>query len=583
MRLMASRRRSLVGRIVLVAALAAVQAACAAGPASGPAASPADSPAPLGFVGGSSLGSYLAGRHAQALFDTAAAADYFATALREDPDNVELLQRAYALTAAEGRMKEAAELAARLTDFDSDASMAVFLLAVQDAKVGDFASAEKRLAALPKRGINTFMAPLLTAWARVGQGRIDAALEALTPLASNSGLAAVHDFHAALINDLAERRTVAEEYYRNTMAGSGGMTLRAVQAAGSFYQRTNRPNSAQDIYRRYQRQHPDSVLLDADGLLAAGAAGLRPIDTAKAGMAEALFGAASSVRQGNAFDAALIFARLSLEVQPDFPLAQMMVADVLQSQGRLAEANRVYLAINPRADVYWSAQLRIATNLDDMDDVEGAAALLRGLAAQRPDRYDTLVALGDLMRKRQRFAEAAEAYDAAIARAGSLEARHWALLYSRGVSLERSKQWTRAESDFLKALELEPDQPLVLNYLGYSWVEQGANLDQARAMIQKAVELRPDDGYIVDSLGWVLFRLGDFDAAAAQLERAVELRPEDPTINDHLGDALAKVGRLDEARFQWQRALSLEPEADLLAQLQAKLKGMPVASGTATK
>ena len=157
-----------------------------------------------------------------------------------------------------------------------------------------------------------------------------------------------------------------------------------------------------------------------------------------------------------------------------------------------------------------------------------------------------------------------------------MERRHWSLLYSRGIALERSKQWARAETDFIKALELEPEQPYVLNYLGYSWVDQGIHLERATGMIEKAVELRPRDGFIVDSLGWAYFRIGDYGGAVRELERAVELRPQDPVINDHLGDAYWMVGRRLEARFQWRRALALEPEADVAGTITNKLEdGLP--------
>lgn len=180
--------------------------------------------------------------------------------------------------------------------------------------------------------------------------------------------------------------------------------------------------------------------------------------------------------------------------------------------------------------------------------------------------------MGDLLRGKERFAEAVVAYDKAMARIGAVEPRHWALLYSRGIALERSKQWPRAEADFLKALELNPDQPYVLNYLGYSWVEHGIHLDKALTMIETAVKLRPEDGYIVDSMGWVLFRLGRYAEAVPHLERAVELRPSDPTINDHLGDAYWRVGRENEARFQWDRALVLKPSPEEAREIQTKLK-----------
>ena len=171
-----------------------------------------------------------------------------------------------------------------------------------------------------------------------------------------------------------------------------------------------------------------------------------------------------------------------------------------------------------------------------------------------------------------------------IGHIGAMKERHWILLYSRGIALERSKQWSRAENDFLAALKLNPNQPYILNYLGYSWVDQGINLDRAKTMIERAVKLRPNDGYIVDSLGWALFRIREFPVAVQHLERAVELRPQDPTINDHLGDAYWRVGRRNEARFQWRRSLSLGPEPDQAAQIRSKIRdGLEGASGLSEK
>jgi Flp pilus assembly protein TadD len=156
-------------------------------------------------------------------------------------------------------------------------------------------------------------------------------------------------------------------------------------------------------------------------------------------------------------------------------------------------------------------------------------------------------------------------------RAAGLPER-WSLFYSRGIALERSGQWKRAEADLLHALELKPDQPLVLNYLGYSWIDRGENLERGLKMVEKAVELRPEDGYIVDSLGWAHYRLGDYPNAVQYLEKAIELVPEDPTINDHLGDAYWQNGRSIEARYQWRRALQFGPQEDEVKPIEAKLE-----------
>jgi tetratricopeptide (TPR) repeat protein len=223
----------------------------------------------------------------------------------------------------------------------------------------------------------------------------------------------------------------------------------------------------------------------------------------------------------------------------------------------------------------WTARLRAAERLQKLDDTDGAVKLLDDMKEERPERADALIELGDLYRAAKRYADAADAYGAALARIPKLEDRHWSIYYARAVAYDKLDRWPEAEADLKKALELSPDQGYVLNYLAYSWVDRGMNLDKAKAMIQRAVELRPTDGYIVDSLGWVLYRLGDYGGAVQNLERAVELKPADPTINDHLGDAFWQAGRLLEARFQWQRALKSAEDDKQAQEIQAKLdKGL---------
>jgi tetratricopeptide (TPR) repeat protein len=517
-------------------------------------------------LGSSGEGDYLAGRFAQAQHDLPTAAEYLTRALAKDPENVELLQFTSLSLAASGRLADAAQVAERLLSFDGDATIAALLVAEQHAKAADWTAVESSLSGLPKRGLNGFMAPLVIAWAKVGEGKIDAALDALAPLGQSSNYTALREFHEALIDDLADRRPAAEQKYRATLASSGGLALRTVEAAASFFQRIGQAGTASEILARYRRQHPESTV--ADSVPAAG----RPVDSAKAGLAEAFFGAAGSLRQSNVPEMSLIFGRMALDLRPDFPLAQVLVADVLEGMDRRQEANTILLGIDATSPLYWAAQLRVAANLDDMDDVDGAITTLEAMSVRRPERPDALIALGDVLRRHKRWTEAIGAYDRALKVIGGENQGAWAVYYSRGIALERSKHWARAESDFLTALSLQPDEPHVLNYLGYSWIEQGVHLDEARKMIEKAVELQPTDGFIVDSLGWAFFREGDYPKAVEALERAVELHPEDATINDHLGDALWNVGRQEEARFQWQRALTFDPEPELKSAIEHKLK-----------
>ena len=430
----------------------------------------------------------------------------------------------------------------------------------------------KLLEPLPRHGLSSFVAPLMIAWAQAGEGHFDEALETAGSLARNEQLGTIYHFHAGMINDLAGRNDAAADHYRLTLASEGGLSLRAVEVIGSFYLRAGQREKAQSLYESYLAQHPESVMLDG---LVKGLDGKSPpakvVTSARIGLAETLFGAASSVRDSNALDSSLLFTRLALAILPDFPLAQVLAGDILQSQGRYDEANKIYAAVSADAPVYFSVQLRISDNMKRLKNSAGAIKVLKNLAEKRPDRADALAELGDVYRGDKQFAEAVTAYTEALARIKTIEPRHWSLFYSRGISYERSQQWPNAEADFKKALELEPDQPYVLNYLGYSWLERKMNVEQAKAMIRKAVEKQPEDGYIVDSLGWALYLTGDYQGAVREIERAVELQPDDPVINEHLGDAYWKIGRRTDARFQWTRSLSLNPEQSEILVLQGKL------------
>lgn len=524
--------------------------------------------------GPSLLGNYLAGRHAQVERDMPAAIEFLKAALAKDPDNPDLLKRGFILLVSEGRIKEALDLARRLVKAEETVPLAQLTFVIHDFKQKKYGAAIEKLDTLPEGGINTFVAPVLRAWAKVGLSKPDEALAALQPLSAQNGAQALFDLHAALINESAGRIDQARTHYLKVADSQVGLSLRVVQLLGALYERTGERANAKALYGKYRERHPDSRLL-APALKRIETGGKAPpveIATAIDGAAEGLFGVASSLRQQNARETALVLGRLALHLKPDFPAMQILVADILEADRRPDSANQIYAQVNPKSPFAWHARLRMAVNLDRLERTDEAITRLRALAAEDKTQAEPLVTLGDILRGRKRFSEAVAAYDEAIARIPVIEKQHWSLLYARGIALERSNQWPRAEADFLKALEFEPDQPYVLNYLGYSWVEKRQNLDRAFDMIKKAVALRPNDGYIVDSLGWAYYQLGAYPEAVRELERAVELRPEDPVINDHLGDALWRVGRRTEARFQWERALGLKPEPEVIEDIKKKLK-----------
>ena len=522
----------------------------------------------------SSAGSYLAGRLARNEHDTASAARFFSSALVADPENAQLIRETYMAMHAEGRMAEATQLAERLVEVRPNAPIASLTLALDGMVREDYANARQQLEAMPRQGYNSLIVPLLTAWAAAGEGRPDIAEESLGSLTQSETFAVFREFHGALIRDLFDEIEGAEEAYRIALKGQSGGSIRVVMALGSFYERHDAPERALDVYEGYRLENPDTVWLEvAMARLEAGEPADNLVRTARDGASEVLFGVASALYQEDALDAAMLYLRLALHLRPDHDAGYLLLGEILEALDRPDEAIVAYETIDRSSPLKWTGRLRVASVLDSIGRVDEAAVWLREMAAERGDRADALIALGDMLRGRERWAEAVEAYDQALVRIEQFEQRHWRALYARGIALERSKQWARAEKDFLDALDLVPDQPFVLNYLGYSWVDQGVNLDRAYALIERAVDLRPNDGYIIDSLGWALYRLGRYEDAVLHLERAVELRPEDPTLNEHLGDAYWQVGRRTEARFQWLRALSLTPEEPgVVANIQEKLE-----------
>ncbi len=279
----------------------------------------------------------------------------------------------------------------------------------------------------------------------------------------------------------------------------------------------------------------------------------------------------------------VLFLQYALYLEPGFPFALAALANVYENTKNYERAIEVYDRIVPGTPFETAVDIRKAFNLNQLEKVDEAKQLLETVAERDPTDLRPLDALGSIMRNHKRFDEAAQYYTRAIALITKPEAKHWNYYYARGTSYERMKRWPLAEADLQMALKLSPDQPTVLNYLGYSWVDQGKNLKQAFGYIEKAVKLKPDDGYIVDSLGWAHYRLGNFKEAVKWLERSVELRPDDPVLNDHLGDAFWRAGRLDEARFQWEQALTLKPEPEDTEKITKKLqKGLPALAKTPT-
>ena len=531
----------------------------------------AQTPTPQQLEDVSAFGSYLAARHAGQQRDAAAAAAYYRAALGSDPKNKELLDRAFLSFLVDGEVEEAARLADRVLRSDKNERVARLVAGTRALKQKQYASARTHLAQSVRGPITDLTATLLTAWSQAGAGDTKAAVTTLDRLAGPEWYGIFKDLHAGLILDAAGNRKDAGKRFERAYK-SDSTALRVVEAYGSWLSRNGRRDEAKTVYETFDKQVPRHPLVVA--ALAALAKGekLPPlVATPQAGAAEALYGLGASLGRRGGEDLAIVYLQLALYLVPHHPLALLSLADLYESLKKPQLAIKMYQRVPAHSPLHRNAAIQMAINLEAVDRPEEAKKELSALIAENPTDIEALVALGNIQRSRKEFADCGETYSKGIAQIADPQKSNWLIFYFRGICYERSKQWPKAEADLKKALELYPDQPNVLNYLGYSWVDQGINLEEGMAMIKGAVQQRPDDGYIVDSLGWAYYRIGDYDEAVKQLERAVDLKPEDPTINDHLGDAYWRVGRTLEARFQWTHARDLKPEAEELPKIEAKL------------
>lgn len=574
-----NRFNRLNGRILGLAAFAvlAVPGSPSAQTPDHPAGTSAQFPTKSDLKSLTKSGSYLAARHASVERDASSAAAFYRSALRGDPKNNELLDRAFISSLADGDIDEAVKLADRILTIDKSNRVARLVVGVRDLKQKKYATAQLNINQSIRGPITDLVATLLAGWASYGAGDAKTAVANIDKLTGPEWYPIFKDLHSGMILELAGKEKDAGVRLERAYKLDDSM-LRVADAYARWLSRSKDPAAATAVYAAFDKKlarHP----LVQEGLRDSKAGKkLTPlVDTPQAGAAEALYGIGATLTRRGGEDLALVYLQLSLYLAPNHPLALLSLADLYESVKKPPMAIKVYERMPANSPLKRNAQIQLATNLDAAERSEEAMKILKGVTAEDPRDIEAIMALGNIERGRKRFADCAQTYSNAIdvMPAGS-DKGAWVTYYYRGICFERSKQWSKAEVDMRKALELQPEQPHVLNYLGYSWIDQGINLDEGMKMIKRAVEQRPDDGYIVDSLGWAFYRIGNFEDAVKNLERAIDLKPEDPTINDHLGDAYWRVGRTLEAKFQWAHARDLKPEPDELPKIEAKLEnGLP--------
>ena len=533
------------------------------------------------------LGSYLAARHASVERDAASAAKFYRSALQADPRNSELIDRAFISAIAGGDIEEAVKFGRLLLRADKNNRVANLVVGIHELKQKKYTTARGSLQRSIRGPITDLVGTLLQAWALQGEGNASQAIALIDKLQGPEWYPIFKDLHSGLIADVAGRASDAGKRYERALKLDNS-ALRVVDAYGRWSSRHQDAARAIDAYGEFSKKLADHPLVnEALAQIKAGKKLPPLVTTPQAGAAEALYGLGASLSRRGGEDLALVYLQLALYLEPQHGLALLSLADLYEAIKRPQLALKVYERVPATSPLKRNAQIQEATALEGVDRADDAIKLLKDIVGNNGKDLDAIMALGNVQRARKQFAECSDTYSKALDVApredgeGKTDAKadtkkNWIIYYFRGICHERSKQWPKAEADLKKALAMQPEQAHVLNYLGYSWVDQGVNLDEGMKMIRRAVEQRPDDGYIVDSLGWAYYRIGQYEDAVKHLERAIELKPQDPTINDHLGDAYWRVGRTLEAKFQWAHARDLNPDPADLPKIETKLRdGMP--------
>ena len=530
---------------------------------------------------GTLLGNYLSGRMARGDHDTIAAADFYSKALAEDPGNEIILEQAFLLEAASAHWDRAIELAKELVKVEPGHRIARFLLGCEAFKQGNYKEADEDFAAARQGPIADLTSTLARAWVQQADGKTDEAFATLDSLSDADWAQFYQRYHRALIADLAGKHDVARQAFAQAFKKNPS-TLRVADAYARHAVNNNNRRLARQTLKTHiakSAAHPLSEALLAD--IEEGKTPPLLVVTPNDGLAEVFYGIGDALAGEGGLDMGIIFLQFSLYLKPDFPLAYAALAEAYDGAKKYDLEMQALDQIKPDSPLWPNVQIQKSFALNSLEQVDDAKVLLEDLIKAEPKDLRPLDALGNILRSHERYGEARDYYTRALALIPNPTKENWTLFYSRGVCNERVKDWPAAEADFKEALVLSPDESLVLNYLGYSWVDQGSNLKQAMDYIRKAVKLKPDDGYYVDSLGWAYYRLGNLPAAVENLEHAVELKPDDPIINDHLGDAYWKVGRTLEAKYQWQQSLTLKPEQDQIVTLKEKIEqGLPETAET---
>ncbi len=515
-------------------------------------------------------GKYLAARLTEISGEHEKSARFFESALTQDPKNEFLIQESMRANLLAGDVDRTMVLADRQHLLRNDAVIPTLLLTIGAVKKENYNEALEYLKLMGAdkvtggNNVRDLALAVIDAWALLGKGDEAAAMKRLENLKISGKFVEFITYQQALMSEAMGKDEEAARYYRVVVRNPNVLSERLAEAANRYFTRTGNAAESETLRKDYHAKYPDYRFSSSSEKM---------VRDAKDGIAELLTESGALLLSQHENELAIYALRLALYLRSDLDFATVALGTVLEEEELYAEAEKVFRKLDTNSAHYDKAQVAIARNLAAQERRSEAKSFLQQVTTKNPANIEAWLSLGELLMKDKNFQDAVNVYDRLLTQSEQAETqKFWMVYFARGIALERLNEWDRAEPDFMKALELEPNHPEVLNYLAYSWLVRKQNMKDALEMLMIAVEKRPNDAHIIDSYGWALYMLGEYEEALLQIERANELMPYDPTVNDHLGDVYWKLGRTREARFQWKRSLQFNPEEEDRQQIEAKLE-----------
>ena len=521
-------------------------------------------------------GAFLSSQIARANMDIENSAYFSKMVFDKNEDSPALAIMAIEALASNGQIGDAIKITNNMKNIDSIA-LALYLKSIHHLNEGNYEALKLSLTKVSPNGIDSYIIPILQAWASAGLRNHEESLRHLNNQADKGILSPIYDYHLALINDWVGEYTSAKQKYEDAITRSNTPNAKLFISASSFFERRQLYKLRDLVDKKFEKTMPDSSELLIFETKKNKFNPSKPLVTnIREGIAETFLNTSEILYNEGLVTQALIYSQIAFFLNRDLDNAKLILGNIFKANQNYDRAIKYYKSIKDDSYLSIKSKIAIAKCLSEMQKSHEAISSLEYSGDQYKGNYNYLKTIAEIYYDIKDFKNSTQYYEKIFSKIPKMEERHWPLLYANGIALERDNRWEQAEEKFKQALAFSPDQPLILNYLAYSWIDQGRKLDLAMTMIKKALEDRPNDGYIVDSLGWAYYQVGEYHSAVENLEKAVELVSGDAIIIDHLGDALFYSGRKIEARFQWKRALEFDPQEDLILQLNNKIKGLSI-------